>query len=339
MRLFGKKKIDDEENVKEPKELERPKRIRRKKEEPPKPWGKSERYLVFGVLALTVFGAAFLALSAREWKLPGLPRLTLPDGVLQESYVLEGETPKKDTALLTDEFNRLTQNLSGVYGLFVTNLNTEETYGINDREVFQAASLIKLPVMAMMYKEHEEGKINLDSVYSLVDSDRVGGSGSIAYKDSGTKYTYRELVDYMGQQSDNTALRVCMNLLGEGNVEEYIQSIGMTDTLYSENSTTPRDVGIFFKKLWTGKLVEKKNRDAILKSLTKTIYEDWIPAGITDVRVAHKFGREVHVVNDAGIVFGSDPYVLVIMSKGILEKEADQIIPELASVVHNFEEE
>ncbi len=338
MKLFGRrKKEEDDVESKEPKDLERPKRIRKKKEEPPKPWGRSERYLVLGVLGVTVIGAAFLALSAREWKLPGLPRLGLPKGMLEQSYVLEGEVPAKDTSLIISEFNRLTQELSGVYGLYVANLNTDATYGINEGEEFEAASLMKLPVMAMMYSMHENGDIDLDDVYSLKDTDRVGGSGSIVYQPTGTEYSYRELVDYMGQQSDNTALRACLNLLGEGNVENYIQSIGMTNTSFADNSTTPRDIGLFFKKLWTAKLVEKKNRDAILKSLTDTIYEDWIPLGIPEVRVAHKFGREVHVVNDAGIVFGSDPFVLVIMSKGVLEKEADEFIPAMASVVYNFE--
>ena len=83
--------------------------------------------------------------------------------------------------------------------------------------------------------------------------------------------------------------------------------------------------------------------------MTDTIYEDHLRAGIPEgVRVAHKYGREVHVVNDAGIVFSDNPYgpeapqgrgplVIVIMSKGVIEKEADNIFPELAKVVYGIE--
>ncbi len=340
MRLFGKgkkKEDEDEEIDSSKKDSEKPKRRRRKKEEPLKPWGRGERFLVLAVLCSTIIIAVVLALNARSWKLPGLPRLGVPKGVFEETYVFEGKPPARDTSIIIDEFNRLTQDASGVYGLYVVNLNTNENYGVNEDEVFQAASLIKLPVMAAMYAEDEKGNIDLDDIYSLRDEDRVGGSGSLVNQETGTEYSYRELVEFMGQQSDNTALAACVSLLGEGLVESYIKDIGMANTSFAENETTPRDVGVFFKNLWERKTVDRAVRDEVLKFLTDTIYEDWLVAGIPDVRVAHKFGREVHVVNDAGIVFADDPYVLVIMSKGIIEPEADELLPLLAAAVHRFE--
>jgi beta-lactamase class A len=335
-----RKKKDEEEEIEDPKSSktsEKPKRIRRKKEEPPKPWGKGERILVFGVLFATIVIAIVLALNAREWKLPGLPRIGLPKGVLEETYIFEGKPASKNTNLAISELTRITKDASGVYGVYVINLNTDETYGINEDEIFKAASLIKLPVMAGIYSEHESDNIDLDDIYKLREADIRGGSGSIAYQEIGTEYTYRELVEYMGQQSDNTAFAASVNLLGEDFVKEYIDEIGMTHTSYEENETTPRDIGLYFRKLWQGKLIEKKHRDEILKTLTDTIYEEYIPAGIPDARVAHKFGSEIHVRNDAGIVFGTDPYVLVIMSKGIVESEALEIIPQIAERVHLFE--
>jgi len=339
MRLFGRKKEEEdvEEDIK--KDSDKPKRRRRKKEEPPKPWGRAERFLVFGVLFATVITAILLALNARSWKLPGLPRLGFPKGVFEETYVLEGKPSKRDTTAIISEFNDMTKGLSGVYGFYVMNLNTDESYGVNESEVFQAASLIKLPVMLSMYIEHEKGRIDLDAVYTLADADKVNGSGRIFYEKAGTEYSYRELVELMGQQSDNTAFNVSVKLLGEESVEEFIDSIGMENTSYKTNETTPLDIGIFFRKLWAGKLVERRNRDEILKSLTDTIYEDFIPKGIPDMRVAHKFGRELRVVNDAGIVFGENPFILVIMSKGILEKEAGEFIPSFAAAVQRFEAE
>jgi beta-lactamase class A len=336
MRLFGNRKKEEEVDEPSKKDLEKPKRTRRKKEEPPKPWGKSERYLVLLVMGSTVIIAVFLAMGARSWKLPGLPRLSLPKGVLEETYVFEGKPPEKDSTIIIEKFKSLTKELSGVYGLYVVNLNTDETFGANEDEVFTAASLIKLPVMAAMYSEHEKGNINLDKKYLLKDEDRVGGSGSVVYKETGTEYSYRELVNLMGQQSDNTAWNVAEKLLKSDFIENYIKEIGMTSTSYETNQTTPRDIGIYFKKLWTGKLIKKSNRDEILKSLTETIYEDLIPKGITGTRIAHKYGAEVHVLNDAGIVFGSEPYVLVIMSKGVIEEEARNLFPSLSASVHSF---
>jgi len=342
MRLFGKgkkKEDEDEEIESSKKDSDKPKRRRRKKEEPLKPWGRGERFLVLAVLCTTIIIAVVLALNARSWKLPGLPRIGVPKGVFEETYVFEGKPPVRDTSAIVNEFNRLTQETSGVYGLYVVSLNTDESYGINEEEVFQAASLIKLPVMAAMYAEHEKGNIDLDKTYVLRSEDKTGGSGSLVYQENGSEYSYRELVGFMGQQSDNTAFTVCTNLLGEELIDDYIIEFGMNNTSFEDNEMTPRDIGLFFKNLWERKIVDRAARDEVLKFLTDTIYESWIKAGIPDVRVAHKFGREVHVVNDAGIVFADDPYVLVIMSKGIIESEADELMPLLAAAVHRFEVE
>jgi len=72
--------------------------------------------------------------------------------------------------------------------------------------------------------------------------------------------------------------------------------------------------------------------------LTDTIYEEHLVKGIPeDIKVAHKYGREVHVVNDAGIVYVDNPYIVVIMTKGVIESEADEIFPELSKIIFDFE--
>lgn len=195
----------------------------------------------------------------------------------------------------------------------------------------QAASLIKLPTLVSLYMEAEAGNIDLETRYSLRQSDKLPGAGSLASKPAGTIITYRDLARYMGKESDNTAFGIIRRILGDGKINQAISQIGMKKTSLSDNETTPEDIGLFFKKLWNKEIVSAKAKDEILGYLTDTTYEDWIVAGIPkDIKVAHKYGREVHVVNDAGIVLSESPFVLVIMSEGIIEKEADELIPEIA---------
>ena len=307
----------------------------KKKKEPPKPWGKAERYLVFGTLIGTIVISFVLALYARSWKWPGLPRLSLPDEAFEETFVLEGaELDEVQEKNLTKEINNITRDLSGVYGVYVIDLVSGATFGMNENEQFQAASLIKLPVMSMIYEESEKRKVSMEEVYALREEDKVGGSGSLYFKEAGEEYTYRELVGLMGKQSDNTAFNVIVGVLGEGEVQNYIEEIGMRNTSILTNMTTPKDVGSYFRKLWNNRLLEQENSQEVLESLTETIYEDWLVAGVPEsVEVSHKFGRELHVVNDAGIVRGKNPYVLVVMSKGIVESEADEALVEISSAV------
>lgn len=317
------------------------KRKEKKTEKEAKPWGKSERYLLLSVLVFTVLTSAVLAMMARSWKLPGLPRVGIPDDPFEEKFILENETkPANDDASqrqerITKNFEEVTKNLSGVYGFEVVDLATGSKFGLHQTEEFQAASLIKLPVMAMMFEQAEEKRISLSTKHSLTEEEKVAGSGSLYYEPAGTVITNRELIEYMGKQSDNTAFNIAVNTFGESKVEEYIYDLGMRDTSIETNMTTIRDISSFFRKLWELRIVEENYRDEFLDYLTDTTYENHLAKGIPeDIRVAHKYGAELHVINDAGIVFTENPFIVVIMSKGIVESEANAIFPELSRLIY-----
>ncbi|MDP3955156.1 MAG: serine hydrolase, partial [bacterium] len=97
-------------------------------------------------------------------------------------------------------------------------------------------------------------------------------------------------------------------------------------------------MGLFWRKLYGGSVVTREHREEILSFLTKTAYEDRIPAGVPEgTRVAHKIGNETGVFSDAGIVFADKPFVLVILSKKALEREAKIALPEITKAVWEFE--
>ena len=315
--------------------------------------------MVLVVLLLTLGTSSVLALSARNWKLPGLPRIKfqLPSFSLlkNETITIEGDEDRIREVFKSNEviskFREMTNELSGAYGLYVINLEDGFLYGVNENEVFQAASLIKLPVMVAMYMEEEKGGLSLESKYKLKNEDKIPGAGSLYGKPEGYEISYRDLIRLMGKQSDNTAYNIAKNMLGARKINETISSIGMTKTDFVENETTLEDVGLFFQKLWEARLpapersdggqgsfISKESADELLEFLTDTAYEEWLAAGISNnVQVAHKYGREVHVVNDAGIVFANKPFIVVIMSKGVVEREADKVFPELARMVYEIE--
>jgi len=348
---------EDEEYEDEEEEYKKPKRIRKRirdlnpenkkrRKEPPKPWGKRERLIVFCVLVITVGTSGILYLTSRAWKLPGLPRIKLPTISLpflsQETIVIEGDSEKLEVQKKSQEvifaFRQKTNDLTGVYGLYVVDLTTGFGYGVNEDEEFEPASLNKLPVMAGIYLEEEKGSLSLEAKYKLKNGDKVGGAGSLYSKPAGYEITYRDLIRLMGKQSDNTAFNILKNTLDAETIESTLDKIGMESTSLTENKTAPKDIGRFFEELWNGNVLKDDHKEELLGYLTDTLYEEWIAAGVPDnVRVAHKFGREINVVNDAGIVYGQRPFVIVLLSKGIVEREADKILPELARVIYDIE--
>lgn len=245
--------------------------------------------------------------------------------------------PKKTTEVI-DKVKDLVKNLKGAYGVYVFNLTTKQSYGVLENEVFPAASLIKLPVFLTLYQEAEAGRIDLETKYTLKNSDKQTGAGGMQYKPAGTVYTYRQVAELTGKQSDNTAFFVLRKILGDEKIQKTINDLGMTKTSLSKNETTPQDLGLFFRKLYAGSVVGREHRDEILSFLTETFDESRIPVGVPEgTRVAHKIGTDIGVISDAGIVFAQKPFILVILSKDALEKETLETLPEITMIVWEFE--
>jgi beta-lactamase class A len=324
----GKSNGNEEKTVKNP----------RKKKEQAKPWGKKERIIVFLLIVITVGTSAVLALSSRSWKLPGIPRIQLPSvSIFQEETIFiekENEVGGSSDKVIYD-FEDKTKGLSGVWGLYVIDLKSGKKMGVYENEIFDAASLVKLPVMAAMLQEAEFENLDLDEEYILKETDKTPGSGILYHKPVGYVVTYGELVELMGKKSDNTAFTISKNLLGEEKINKVQGQYGMTSTSIKDNSTTPVDVASFFEKLYNNEILTKGNSEKIIEYLTDTAYEEWLTAGVPeDIVVSHKYGALPSVVNDAGIVYAQKPYVVVIVSKGVVSKEADKVFPELSRSIY-----
>jgi len=237
-----------------------------------------------------------------------------------------------------NQIQSLIKDLRGKYGVYVYELEDKNQYGIYQNEKFPAASLMKLPVMVCFYQELEEGKIDPETKYTLKENDKVLGAGILQGKSAGTVYTYRQLVEYMGQYSDNTAFKVMRRILGDDKIQQTIDDLGMTKTSLEDFETSPTDIGLFFQKLYQSKIISNENRDELLEFLTKTAYEDWLPEGIPGkIKVVHKIGRDTGTFSDAGIVFADKPYVIVIMSKEARETEANEVLPKISGLVWEWE--
>lgn len=248
------------------------------------------------------------------------------------------EEKKFDPTPVLAEIKNLTGNLRGTYGVYVYQLAKDREYGFNHQKVFPAASLMKLPVILTFYQQVEAGKLSLETKYTLKEADKRAGAGILQAKTAGGVYTYRQLVEYMGQYSDNTANNVLVQILGEERIQQTINALGLEKTSLKEYETTPEDMGLFFRKLYQGQLVTKERRQEFFNFLTDTAFEDRIPAGVPEgIRVVHKIGTEIGNFSDAGIVFSQKPFVLVVITKEARESEALEVIPQITEKVWGFE--
>lgn len=225
-----------------------------------------------------------------------------------------------------------------------------DTFSYRATVPIPSASLIKLPILIEAMEWVKAGLMNPNEIYILVDSDKVGGSGTLATYPSRSRVSYRDLMTLMITLSDNTATNILIREMGPDAVNKRMQSLGLTQTRLNrimmdtaavkrgeENYVTASDLNTLLKKIAASEVASpvlcgqmigmlKQNEDTLTipRLLPKT------------VAVAHKTGTLTYIRGDAGIVYARRPFVLSVLVQGIATKEAERIIGEIALVCYQY---
>jgi len=114
-------------------------------------------------------------------------------------------------------------------GIYVKHLATGESAAVRGDEVFNSASVIKIPIMVLAYELAGQRKLDLDSRVEMRRSDLRGGSGVLRYHDIGLRPTVRDLITQMIITSDNTATDMMLTQVGGvAPVNAWLQAHGYT---------------------------------------------------------------------------------------------------------------
>src|SRR6266404_7830544 len=173
---------------------------------------------------------------------------------------LAQQTPPQKEHLLFQKLDATIQsesrNLDGVLGVYVLDLTNGNTISLNADETFPTASTIKIAILAELFRQAQQGKLNLSDSHTLQSSDLVGGSGIAGALTPGvTKLTLRDVAALMISVSDNSMTNVIIDRIGMENVNALLDSLGLTHTRIRrkmmdikaasdgrENVSTPREI-------------------------------------------------------------------------------------------------
>ena len=114
------------------------------------------------------------------------------------------------------------KHLDGVLGLSVKDLKTGASFEVRPDETFPQASSIKLAVLYELYRQSEEGKIDLAQV-TRPPLPRVKGGGVLQELGDKVSVTWRDLAIMMVGWSDNEATNVLINRLGMAAVNHRLE--------------------------------------------------------------------------------------------------------------------
>jgi len=258
----------------------------------------------------------------------------------------------KSFAALEDKVQIISKNFSGEYSYVIKNIE-KPFYEIsrNENKMFPAASVIKLPVAAVAFKAAKEGKVSLSQKFVITAKDITSGSGIIKTMPTPVVLTFKEIIEIMIANSDNTATNKIINILGYQYLNNGFREIGLKRTVIKrkmmdfsrrkrgvENYTSASDIVFLLEEIYKGKLIDKDSSQMILSFLSKQKINDRIPRYLPkNIKVAHKTGLERGVVHDAGIIFSSKgDYVVCVFTKRVKDySKAKKFIARLSLATYN----
>jgi beta-lactamase class A len=153
--------------------------------------------------------------------------------------------PASDT--LEAKLCGIREGFDGRMGIYVENVTTGETIAIDAESLYETFSVIKVPIMAEVMRQVEEGKLSLSKRIKLEAKDRRIPSGVLYALDSGLEPSLRDLVTLMIIISDNEATDVVAELVGAQNVTSFMESLGL-------HQTEVRFSDLDWDRLWLGRL-------------------------------------------------------------------------------------
>ncbi len=247
----------------------------------------------------------------------------------------------------------------GEMGVYAKNLDTGEALAVNPDRRFPTASLIKVAVMAEVYRQIEAGKLRTDTTVTLRETDKAGDETiPLNMLHDGTVLTVSDLLKFMIAYGDNTATNLLIARVGTKNVNALLDSLGLTKTRlyrptfrdgradvlpeeekeYGLGSTTPREAATLMELIAQGKVVSRKACDQLIALLAMQQDRAMIPRALPfekgDILVANKTGWDEEknpdargfkgdVRNDAAYVKGPKArFVLAICARRIQDKRA-----------------
>lgn len=264
-----------------------------------------------------------------------------------------GQRPSgQDTTLLAALRGRIAAVPGAQVGLYFEDIGSGESFGIHDTVTFHAASTMKVPVMFELFRQVDQGRLDLDATItlenrflSIVDRspyqlELADDSDSTLYARIGSPISLRELNERMIVRSSNLATNVLIERLDPTRVTSFARSLGGAGVVVRRgvedipafraglnNETTAKGLGKLLAALERGQVASPASTAAMRGTLLRQEFADEIPAGLPPgTRVAHKTGWITATTHDAAIVYppGRAPFVLVILTRAIPERAVAQ---------------
>lgn len=260
---------------------------------------------------------------------------------------------------LQDSVTSYAGNFNGRIGIYYINLKTGETWGLNEKEPFVAASSIKMGINTLLYKKVAEGAFKFTDMLAYDNrayptGDMEPGTGSIIGQPNGTKFSVRRTSQLSITISDNCATNMVIRKLGGiDTVVPYLTSISgevpyRTPVSYTDykgaivsgrHRISAKDLAKYAQNLYTLWQASKEDYQPLIDDLENTVFEFGVQSKLPKtVKVAHKIGTngDYRTENDVGIVFAKEPYVICVTTENSSQSAGRTAVADISLQFYNF---
>lgn len=263
---------------------------------------------------------------------------------LGKHYIINVVPLREKLVALQNKFSAKTY----IYFLY---LNNGVWIGLNEKDKFEAASTLKVPLAISVMKSAENGRVELDAAYAVEESELDDKFGELYKKGVGGEYTIRDLLKIMLEQSDNTAMNAVYNSLTRLGISDPLTDIytalGWKDIEPPAFDEVPNytDINLktlanMFLALYNSSYLAPENSQRILSYLANTPFDDKIASGIPEsIIISHKvgIGGDTNTFSDCGIVYVPNRnYILCAGASGMSEEKTNEFMKESSTLVYNF---
>jgi len=245
------------------------------------------------------------------------------------------------------EIARVESSFDGVMGIAVKDLTDGRTYLLNADETMPTASMIKIAVLAELFRQNR-----LDERYVVDRNDGLPGDDILPRLTPGvTSLSLRDVAVLMVAVSDNSATNVLIDRLGMARVNQLLDTLGLKATRLNrrmldldaaragrENVATPGEMVSLLEAIRAGRAFPAARLAGFLEILgmhKEGYLNAWLPEGTP---MANKPGWLDGVRTDAALgLLPKRPYAVAVMTTyARTDRSADEAIAAIGKLVHDF---
>jgi len=218
---------------------------------------------------------------------------------------------------LQSNIERITRSVNAKWGIYIKCVETGEEIALNADETMDTMSVIKIPLMAEVFRQIEAGKFALTDRVTLKESEKRPGTGVIRSLDAGATLTIKDLITLMIIVSDNSATDMLFEKVGGTEpVNKLMQSYGLNTIKATGPSEVwfkaLRDLGKLLEKIHKGEVVSKQASEQMLQIMRGQVYSSRLPKYVTGFRLPHKTGDFMpYIGNDVGILESPNRHIVI----------------------------